>query len=113
VEGTVNVYEKNLGISPQTLSDNIENVVGIERTSVVMPAVVEPAPAVVGRGGHLSSKYQDRLSIKNVENDERGLIYRKDEDNRSLLPRKDRGEAFSLANSPCSPCIRHWLRGDI
>ncbi len=74
MEGIVNVYEKNLGISPQTLSDNIENVVGIERTSVVMPAVVEPAPAVVGRGGHLSSKYQDRLSIKNVENDERGLI---------------------------------------
>ena len=36
----------------------------------VIHAVSELVPAVIGRGGYLSPKYQDRFSIKNVENDE-------------------------------------------
>ena len=38
----------------------------------VIHAVSELVPAVIGRGGYPFSKYQDRFSIKNVENDERG-----------------------------------------
>jgi hypothetical protein len=36
------------------LSENVERTVYTDRPLVVMPAVVELLPAVIGRGGHLS-----------------------------------------------------------
>jgi hypothetical protein len=43
----------------------IGNAVYAERTPVVIPAVVELAPVVVGRGGYPSSKHQDSKGVGN------------------------------------------------
>ena len=67
-------YVENFDVNRRTLSDEIGNAVYTDRTPVVMPGVVEPAPAVVGRDGYPSFKYQDRFSMKNVENDESACL---------------------------------------
>ena len=48
------------------LSENVKRTVYTDRPLVVMPVVVELLPAVIGRGGHLSSFGHPCVSVAGI-----------------------------------------------